>query len=226
MTPQQDYVPQDRRPIHARAWPVFQHLATLLAHRNISANSISVVGMACAIAAGLLLAFMPHDGLGQRFSWLIAAVLMQLRLIANLLDGMVAIESRTASPVGELYNEVPDRISDAAIFIGAGYAPGSQIELGYLAACLAIFTAYVRATGKAAGASQDYCGPMAKPQRMALMTAICLYLALTPHAWQPEWRDLGLISAALILIIAGCILTSCRRLLRISSNLKAGSNAS
>jgi phosphatidylglycerophosphate synthase len=53
---------------------------------------------------------------------------------------MVAIEAGTASPVGELYNEVPDRVSDTATLIGAGYAVGGHPTLGYVAACLALFT--------------------------------------------------------------------------------------
>jgi phosphatidylglycerophosphate synthase len=39
-----------------------------------------------------------------------------------MLDGMVALASCRDSKVGELYNEVPDRVSDAAVFIGVGYA--------------------------------------------------------------------------------------------------------
>jgi len=74
---------------------------------------------------------------------------------------MVATARGTASPIGELYNEVPDRISDAAVFIGLGYAAASQPELGYLAALTSLFTAYIRATARATGAPQDFCGPMA-----------------------------------------------------------------
>ena len=42
--------------------------------------------------------------------FLVAAVCVQLRLLANLLDGMVAVGSGQASRIGELYNEVPDRV--------------------------------------------------------------------------------------------------------------------
>ena len=79
------------------------------------------------------------------FAWLAAAVLVQLRLLANLLDGMVAIEAAQASRVGELFNEVPDRVSDAATLVGLGFAVGSVPLLGFLAAILAILVAYIRA---------------------------------------------------------------------------------
>jgi len=70
-----------------------------------------------------------------------------------------------------LYNEIPDRVSDAAICIGAGYGSGSLPELGYVAAVVALFVAYVRAQGAVAGAPQEFCGPMAKPQRMFTLRA-------------------------------------------------------
>ncbi|PYL24189.1 MAG: hypothetical protein DMF44_05850 [Verrucomicrobia bacterium] len=54
----------------------------------------------------------------NRLFWLFAALGAQLRLRANMLDGMVALVSARASKVGELYNEVPDRVWDAAVFIG------------------------------------------------------------------------------------------------------------
>ena len=94
------------------------------------------------------------------------------------------IASSRASKTGELYNEVPDRISDAAVFIGAGFAWGGNITLGYIATILAIFTAYVRAAGKIAGAPNEFCGPMAKQHRMLVITLICVYAAITPRSWQ------------------------------------------
>ena len=94
----------------------------------------------------------------NRVFWLIAALGAQLRLTANMLDGMVALASGRDSKVGELYNEVPDRVSDAAVFIGAGYAWGGNVALGYIATILAIFTAYVRAAGKIAGRLTSFAG--------------------------------------------------------------------
>ena len=51
---------------------------------------------------------------------------IQLRLIANLLDGLVAVEGGKRTPTGELYNEAPDRIADTAVLVGAGYAVGGS----------------------------------------------------------------------------------------------------
>ena len=158
-----------------------------------------------------------------RVLWLIAALGAQLRLTANMLDGMVALASGRASKTGELYNEVPDRISDAAVFIGAGFAWGGNVTLGYIATILAIFTAYVRAAGKIAGAPNEFCGPMAKQHRMLVITLICLYSAITPRSWQMitlNESQIGVMSLGLVIIIAGCAITVIRRVCRIAHALK------
>jgi phosphatidylglycerophosphate synthase len=155
--------------------------------------------------------------------WIIAALGAQLRLTANMLDGMVALASGRASTVGELYNEVPDRVSDAAVFIGAGYAWGGNVALGYVGTILAIFTAYVRAAGKIAGACNEFCGPMAKQHRMLVVTVACVYSAVVPRSWQIFHFDnakLGVMGIALFVIVVGCLITVVRRLNRIARALR------
>src|SRR5260370_4749474 len=158
-----------------------------------------------------------------RILWLIAALGAQLRLTANMLDGMVALASGRASKLGELYNEIPDRVSDAAVFIGAGFSCGGNVTLGYIATILAIFTASVRAAGKIAGAPNEFCGPMAKQHRMLVITVICVYSAVVPRPWQVlQFNNVedGAMGLGLALIIVGCLITIARRLNRIAHGLK------
>ena len=129
------------------------------------------------------------DGPGARLLFVLAALFVQARLLANLLDGMVAVGSGRASPEGELYNEVPDRVADALILIGAGFAAGGTPALGYLAALVAIFVAYIRALGGSVGVQALFMGPMAKPQRMATITAACVYSACVPAGWPGRARE-------------------------------------
>lgn len=220
----------DRRPLNSRSWPIMQRLSTLLVALHVSPNLISILGMIAAIIAGVLL-FLTSGSSGwhDRVLYALAALCIQARLLANLLDGMVAIEGGTRSAVGELYNDVPDRIADCAVLIGAGYAANSIPEFGWFAAVLALFVTYIRVLGKSCGAPSDFRGPMAKPHRMALITAACLWLALAPESWRPSVTistrlpELGLMSLALVLICIGCIITATRRLARLASHLKMGS---
>jgi phosphatidylglycerophosphate synthase len=196
-------------------------VAKSLVAAGITPNAISVAGMIAGLTAGIVFACTsttPHGWL----CFIVAAILVQLRLMANMLDGMVAVQTARASPGGELFNEVPDRISDAAILIGAGYAAGSQPELGYLAAIAAVFTAYVRAEGKVAGAHQEFCGPLAKPQRMFLVTCAALYAGLAPTTWQPQianWPGRSTMAVMLLIIAVGAAFTAVRRLVRIGRAL-------
>jgi phosphatidylglycerophosphate synthase len=211
----------DRRPIATRDSKWARATASWLASRRVSPNAISLASMFACIAAGIALA--ATSIAYHRIEWLIAALGAQLRLIANMLDGMVALNSGRASKTGELYNEIPDRISDAAVFIGAGFAWGGNVTLGYIATILSIFTAYVRAAGKIAGAPNEFCGPMAKQHRMLVITLIGLYSTIAPRSWQMlEFgkTEIGLASFGLAIIIIGCVVTVVRRLERIVRALK------
>ena len=198
--------PADRRPIAARDLGAMQRAAAWLVQRRASANGISLAGMGAALLVGVCLAAVPSAPGAAWALWLGAAVLVQLRLLANLLDGMVAIGRGIASPVGELFNEVPDRVSDTAVLAGLGWAAG-QPALGLAAALAAMATAYVRAVGRAAGAPSDFRGPMAKQHRMALVTATCVWCALAPAAWSGPVP-----MVVLWVVMAGAVLTTARRL--------------
>ena len=215
--------PLDRRPIAARDLKIMQATASWMARRGFSANGISVAGMIFGLLGGASLFYAARLPDWSRILWVAGAACIQARLLANLFDGMVAIARGTASKVGELFNEVPDRVSDSAILIGLGYAPGGHVILGYGAALAAMMTAYVRAVGKGAGTPNEFCGPMAKQQRMFLVTMTCLFCAFTPAAWQRidfGCCAMGVPSIILSLILAGALVTTVRRLLRIGAKLR------
>jgi phosphatidylglycerophosphate synthase len=206
----------DRRPIAARNLGIAQRVAAALVARGASPNGISLAGMTAGLAAGLCFAaaaWLP--GAAVPF-WLAGAVLVQARLVANLLDGMVAIGRGVASPVGELYNEVPDRVSDTAVLAGLGVAAGS-VALGLAAALAAMLTAYVRCAARAGGAPTDFGGPMAKQHRMALATALAVWCALVPGGW----GGAAAVTIVLVVITLGSVLTAWRRLARAAAALEA-----
>lgn len=211
----------NRRPIAARSWAVSAAAAAWLADRGATADGISLAGLAAALLAGAALALTALWPAGAAAAWLAAALLVPLRLAANMLDGMVAIRSGTASRRGELYNDVPDRIADSAVLIGLGYAEGGLPVLGYAAAAAAILTAYVRTLGVAVGAPACFVGPMAKQQRMlvVILAALACGLVGAAGAAPPAPAGLPLPTIALALILAGSLVTAARRLGRIARSL-------
>jgi phosphatidylglycerophosphate synthase len=78
-----------------------------------------------------------------------------------------------------------------------------------------VLTAYTRALGVVAGASQQFCGPMAKPHRMAVMTFAALLALIEVLLHWPA----RIIPIALALIVGGCLVTIARRTLRIMREL-------
>lgn len=178
------------------------------------------MGFAAIAGGALVWAGLGSFGpVGDGICFLIAAVGIQLRLLCNLFDGMVAVEGGFASKSGEIFNELPDRFSDVFILAGAGYIQGDNllsIQLGWAAAALAIITAYVRALGASAGAGQQFLGPMAKPQRMAIMTGVCLIEAFRSWTGLADSFPKGTIMVAILgVILAGCFVTITRRTIRI-----------
>jgi phosphatidylglycerophosphate synthase len=198
----------DRRPMAARDHRLFVRSAAALARAGVTPNMVSVFGMLLGILGGLALAATSLElaELHRRLLFLTAAFLVPMRGVCNILDGVVAVNCELRTSSGELFNEVPDRVSDAAMLIGAGYAFGSSPTLGLLAVVLAIFVAYIRAAVKATGAAYDFCGPMSKPVRIFLITGACLWLAIAPQA--------GIMNLFLAVICVGCVFTAARRFRR------------
>jgi phosphatidylglycerophosphate synthase len=190
---------------------------------HVSPNAISIFGMFAAIAGGVAFSLTGCECVTDRLLWIGGAALVFVRLLANMFDGMVAVESGKTSRVGELFNEVPDRISNAVVLIGAGYAAGGDIRLGFGAAIVAVMVAYVRSVAKAAGAPSDFGGPMAKQQRMFAVIIATVYMGVTPAAWHFVWlpaQGWGVVSIALLLVIVGGVITIGRRLSRAAQSLR------
>jgi phosphatidylglycerophosphate synthase len=191
-------------------------LADRLVRVGVRPNHVSLAGIGFAVLAAGALVAVARSGPAMQAALLVgAAVAIQLRLLSNLLDGLLAVEGGLRSKTGELYNDVPDRIADVLILGGAGWAAGWP-ELGLAAGVAAVLTAYVRVLAGSLGATQRFSGPMAKPQRMAVLTAACL-ISLVEVATGFHGHVL-LAGAAVILV--GSLLTFALRLRALALELK------
>ncbi|MEM7507482.1 MAG: CDP-alcohol phosphatidyltransferase family protein [Pseudomonadota bacterium] len=199
--------PSSRRPLASRGTFWAKAMASRLARRTITPNQISQAGIGFALIAGVFFWLSADLSGWARILCLIgAAVGIQLRLLCNLLDGMVAVEAGKGAPDGAFWNEVPDRIADILILVGAGYGAGLP-ALGWAASAFAVFTAYLRAFGQSLGQAADFRGPMAKPHRMAALTfgalATCFEPLLGDHRY--------VLATVLTLVLAGTLWTCLRR---------------
>ena len=205
----------NRRPLTTRSTSWAKWLASLLVKYDVSPNFISVLSILPALIGAWLLAC--PDSPPHAWNTLFAVALcIQLRLLCNMLDGMVAIEGGKKSQIGVLYNEIPDRIADSLFIVALGYAVFLP-WLGWLGALLAAKTAYIRVLGGANGFAQDFRGPMAKPHRMFVMTLGCLIGAAELYFNQSNYA----LTIAAYVIAIGSGITCITRTLAIVAQLKA-----
>jgi phosphatidylglycerophosphate synthase len=196
-------------------------LARWLGRIGVRPNAVSIAGVAFALVAGMAFSQAPEAARGSRAALLlVAAASVQLRLLCNLLDGMLAVEEGFKSKTGDIYNDLPDRVADVFILVGAGYAVRDLaygVTLGWAAAVLAVFTAYVRLLGGSLGVTQHFIGPMAKQHRMFTLTVVTLFAAAE------TWLDMPprAIRIGLGVIVAGSVVTVIRRTRRIAGEIEA-----
>lgn len=209
-----------RRPIPQRSAGWATAIAGALQRAGLRPNHISVASVLVSlVGCGCLVVSVHADDAARALSLVLAALCIPLRLLCNMFDGMLAVEGGLRTPTGELYNEVPDRISDLALLAGAGYAASAMdggVTLGWLAGSLAVLTAYVRTLGVSAGAGQFFGGVMAKQQRMWTLMVGILATMIEPLLNLPRgW----MLFVTLILIAAASALTVVTRLRWIAREL-------
>ncbi len=212
-------VDENRRPISQRSHSWARWLTGVLVKSGVSPNFISFTSIVWASLAGVCFyAISQTTSAGDRVLLCLGAALFcQLRLLANMMDGMVAVEAGKASKDGMIWNELPDRFADVAVLVGAGYCVAAldiaDASLGWAAAVAAVMTAYVREVGHAAGAPADFSGPMAKPHRMFVMTMAALFAATTPLFWAGDTGVMiaRIIHIALWIVLIGSAVTALNR---------------
>ncbi|MBV2167620.1 MAG: CDP-alcohol phosphatidyltransferase family protein [Bdellovibrio sp.] len=200
-----------RREVKSRQTKFAQVFAKKLADTGISPNSISLMSMIYSLLA-LIFFILAKD---HRLLLIAAVLMIQLRLLCNLFDGMVAVEFNRKSAVGELYNEVPDRISDFLILLGAGLFISPlpySMDLAWFNIFLATMTAYIRVFGAALTGKHHFLGPMAKQHRMFLISLGALASLIYQDA-----LFISLFAMSLFLIA-----TLYRRIAIIAQHLKTG----
>lgn len=206
-----------RRPIASRESGWAKASARWLAKRNVSPNFISVLSIVFSIVAFVAFYFDAAATGNHTVLMILAIVGIEGRLIMNLFDGMVAVEHNKKSSVGGLYNEVPDRVGDAFIILGAGLLAKEQpygMDLAYIATILAVVTAYIRTLGASLNCGHHFLGPMAKQHRMALLAISCII-----GIWYSP-----VFYYALIVMNIGLLVTCYRRLSKVATLLKQKSS--
>lgn len=176
-----------------------QPLTNWLVRNHISPDwmTYGAVAVAALMGAGILL--------GVRWVLVLVAAGVPVRLAMNALDGQVSRALGVADPMGEVKNELSDRLADMLIFGALVFAaPRVPLSLSVGALVVTFLTPYIGILSKAVTGVRDYSGFMGKPDRMTAIAAGCVLVALT--GW---W---GWMTAALAVVVAGGLVTIALRL--------------
>ncbi len=216
------YQPSSRRPIADIFRGMAQGAVRFCLKYDIHPDTISYSSVVAAAIAGICF------WQSANWPWLIlpAVFCCFVRLWMNMLDGMVALASGKAGPRGEILNDVPDRVSDVLIFVGAAHSGYCHVIGGYWAAIFALLVAYVGTFGQAVGVQREFSGVMAKPWRMvALAIGALITLVLVwsdrPIVWRAsagfDWTvlDWTVLDWTYFVIVIGCVQSIAIRLSRI-----------
>ncbi|MES2705589.1 MAG: CDP-alcohol phosphatidyltransferase family protein [Verrucomicrobiota bacterium] len=215
--------PSSRRPLKSRGSAWAGACSRLLLRWKFTPNTVSVLSVVFAALGAVCLYFAPREACAgcQVVLWLGAVLGIQMRLVCNLMDGLLAVEGGLKSAVGDLYNEVPDRIADVLLFTAAGYGAANwhswAVDAGWAAAAGSVGTAYARALGAGLTGKQDFRGPFAKQHRMAALTLACVAGA-AEYALNGSGHTLPVVLAV---VAVGTLITSARRLLGTAAVLRS-----
>jgi phosphatidylglycerophosphate synthase len=186
------------KPASAR---LVQPLEDRLVAAGVSPDAISASAIVLAAAGGACLA------LSDRVPWLllIVPIVAAARLIANILDGSVARRIGVARPIGEIWNELGDRVADVLFIGGLALIPSVDPRLALGAVIAALVASYAGLATRAAGGHRLYVGVMAKPGRMIVLAIAAPAAFIT--------GDGRLLAAAAVVILVGSLVTLGQRLL-------------
>ena len=218
-----NYEISDRRPIADLFREIAHGPTRWCVKANIHPNTISYASIVASFGAMICFAFSS----GATLPLLAGVGFCFLRLYFNMLDGMVAIAANKTSAIGEIANELPDRISDVLIFLGIGFSQLVHADAAWTVAILCLLVAYIGTLGKASGAHRDFSGPMSKPWRMVALAvgvlAFVLFGCLSGTSFGTSAALLRpyVLDATLIFIAVGCVVTTFVRLKRIVGALSS-----
>jgi CDP-diacylglycerol--glycerol-3-phosphate 3-phosphatidyltransferase len=148
---------------------VTEPMGRALARTGVTANFLTMLGLAGSVVAGALV------GAGQVR---LGGVVTLLAGLPDLLDGAVAKARGSSGPRGAFLDSVVDRLSDAAVLLGVVWlgADTDAPRLAFLAAlvlALSLVISYIKARAQSLGFTCEV-GIAERPERVLLLGVFLL----------------------------------------------------
>jgi CDP-diacylglycerol---glycerol-3-phosphate 3-phosphatidyltransferase len=162
-----------------------------LARRKVTANTVTIAALALSSIQGVFIVCQPAAALPLFFMPLTLLVRMSL----NAVDGMLAREHGSASPLGVVLNELGDCLADIVLYMPLALVPGVPAPLLVIIVCLALLSEATALVALQISGTRGNEGPMGKSDRAVLFggLAVALGFRLSMNLW---------LTAVLVLTIA------------------------
>ncbi|HEX8681242.1 MAG TPA: CDP-alcohol phosphatidyltransferase family protein [Ardenticatenaceae bacterium] len=171
-------------------------LVALCVRHEVHPDLFTYGALALSFVAGFALT---RAGPNHLWLWLVPPAVL-LRLLFNLLDGMIARETGIADTWGEVKNEFGDRVADSAIFLGLAFGGYADARLVALVLALVLSGSYLGLFGKALGGPRIYGGLFGKGDRMLSLALFTLYPLFTGNLPSYNWYLAAAMLAASVTI--------------------------
>lgn len=150
-----------------------------LARAEVRPDTLTVLGLAAEVIAGLLLALNARG-------W--ALVMIFLGQILDSLDGELARYCGSASPLGGFLDSVCDHYGDLAVYLGLlwpSLQAGARVDVILIALALfgSVFGSHVRSRAGMAGIDTRWVGMFTRFERTVVLAAGILLNQLTIALW-------------------------------------------
>jgi CDP-diacylglycerol---glycerol-3-phosphate 3-phosphatidyltransferase len=178
-----------------------------LVRKRVSPDALTYAAFAVSLTTGAAIA--AGSILNTALLWLLVPPLCLARLALNALDGSIARRTSSSRPFGKVLNEVIDRCSDAAMLGSFAFVAPPALAAWAVAAAFGTSLTGILTESLTGGRASG--GPMGKADRVAVV-AIASAVAAGLGSESP-------FAIALVVVIAGCLLTSSARVVGLRREL-------
>lgn len=195
-----------------RAPRIVRQFSLLLLRIGVSADAVIIAGMLLGIAAGAAFFWTGNPG-DATAAWAVGLAAFLARMVCTRIgDTMLQSIPARAEHDFESFPQIPERVSEAVVLIGLGFAEPSNPWLGLSSALLATLSSYLRSVREV----DPQSGFMKRTHRQFVVALTALLVLLgTPEAVGP----FALPELSLGIITAGCAYTIVVRWLGLEKRL-------
>jgi len=193
--------------LRSKSLAVTEPLAALAERAGATPNTISLVSMIFALAAGVFYYF----SAGEVSLLYLAALMVLLNAAFDAVDGTLARRTGKAEARGDFLDHVIDRYADMAILVGIVLAGYVSEAWGLFAVMGVLLTSYLGTQAQALRLGRLYGGVMGRADRLTLILAATIGNTLFPG----DLAGLSILGWAVILVTVASHVTALQRIVLI-----------